>query len=107
MRIVSDTATLYSPEEGKNMGVTILPVYVAVNDKEYKDGVDISKEEYYEVLKNSKEIPKTSQATYMQFKEAFDIDPPRRTRSACQDQSRSACPRRQKAGRSSSPPQAF
>ena len=26
-----------------------------------------SKEEYYEILKNSKEIPKTSQATYIQF----------------------------------------
>ena len=50
----------------------IVPLTIVFNDKEYKDGVDISKEEYYEVLKNSKEIPKTSQATYIQFSEIFN-----------------------------------
>lgn len=50
----------------------IVPLTIIFNDKEYKDGVDISKEEYYEVLKNSKEIPKTSQATYIQFSEVFN-----------------------------------
>ena len=50
----------------------VVPLTIIFNDKEYKDGVDISKEEYYEVLKNSKEIPKTSQATYIQFSEVFN-----------------------------------
>lgn len=50
----------------------MVPLTIIFNDKEYKDGVDISKEEYYEVLKNSKEIPKTSQATYIQFSEIFN-----------------------------------
>lgn len=50
----------------------IVPLTIIFNDKEYKDGVDISKEKYYELLKNSKEIPKTSQATYIQFSEVFN-----------------------------------
>ncbi|MBQ6631524.1 MAG: DegV family protein [Romboutsia sp.] len=50
----------------------VVPLTIIFNDKEYKDGVDISKEEYYEVLKNNKEIPKTSQATYVQFSEVFN-----------------------------------
>ena len=50
----------------------VVPLTIIFNDKEYKDGVDISKEEYYEILKNSKEIPKTSQATYIQFSEIFN-----------------------------------
>lgn len=50
----------------------VVPLTIIFNDKEYKDGVDISKEKYYEVLKNSKEIPKTSQATYIQFSEVFN-----------------------------------
>ena len=50
----------------------VVPLTIIFNDKEYKDGVDISKEEYYKVLKNSKEIPKTSQATYIQFSEVFN-----------------------------------
>ena len=36
----------------------VVPLTIIFNDKEYKDGVDISKEEYYEILKNGKEIPK-------------------------------------------------
>lgn len=50
----------------------VVPLTIIFNDKEYKDGVDISKEKYYELLKNSKEIPKTSQATYIQFSEVFN-----------------------------------
>ena len=49
----------------------VVPLTIIFNDKEYKDGVDISKEEYYEILKNSKEIPKTSQSTYIQFSEIY------------------------------------
>ena len=30
----------------------IVPLTIIFNDKEYKDGVDISKEKYYEVLKS-------------------------------------------------------
>lgn len=52
--------------------VDVVPLTIMFNDKEYKDNVDISKEQYYEVLRNSKEIPKTSQATYIQFKELFN-----------------------------------
>ena len=32
----------------------IVPLTIIFNDKEYKDGVDITKEEYYKVLKNSR-----------------------------------------------------
>ena len=47
------------PDEIQNKEyLDIVPLTIIFNDKEYKDGVDISKEEYYEVLKNSKEIPK-------------------------------------------------
>ena len=40
--------------------------------EEFREGIDISKEEFYERVKATGEIPKTSQATYIEFKEAFD-----------------------------------
>ena len=40
MRIISDTATLYTSAEGNAMGVKILPVYVNVDGVEYKDYED-------------------------------------------------------------------
>lgn len=71
MRIVSDTATLYSPEEGKNMGVTILPVYVAVNDKEYKDYEELSSEEFLEMIEAGG-IPSSSQPSIGDIVEVFE-----------------------------------
>lgn len=50
----------------------IVPLTVMFDNKEFKDGIDISKEEFYERVKSTGEIPKTSQATYIDFKEVFD-----------------------------------
>ncbi|MEG0249911.1 MAG: DegV family protein [Peptostreptococcus sp.] len=50
----------------------MIPLTLIMDGKEYKDGVDINKEEFYEIVLKSGEIPKTSQATYMQFKEVFE-----------------------------------
>ncbi len=71
MRIVSDTATLYSPEEGKKMGVTILPVYVAVNNKEYKDYEELSSEEFLEMIEQGG-IPSSSQPSIGDIVEVFE-----------------------------------
>ncbi len=49
----------------------VVPLTIILNQNEYKDGIDITKEEYYDVLKTSDNMPKTSQATYAQFSEVF------------------------------------
>ena len=71
MRIVSDTATLYSPEEGRNLGVTILPVYVAVDGVEYKDYEDIDTETFLELIENGG-IPSSSQPSIGDIMEVFE-----------------------------------
>lgn len=50
----------------------VIPLTVIFDNNEFKDGIDISKEEFYERVKSTREIPKTSQATYVDFKERFD-----------------------------------
>lgn len=61
------------PEEIKEKDyLEIIPLTINIDGKEYKDGVDFTKEEFYHILKTSENLPKTSQATYMQFKENFE-----------------------------------
>lgn len=61
------------PEEIKEKDyLEIIPLTINIDGKEYKDGVDFTKEEFYHILKTSENLPKTSQATYMQFKESFE-----------------------------------
>ncbi len=50
----------------------VIPLTVMFDKEEFREGIDISKEEFYERVKATGEIPKTSQATYIEFKEAFD-----------------------------------
>ena len=50
----------------------VIPLTVMFDNEEFKEGIDISKEEFYKRVKSTGEIPKTSQATYIEFREAFD-----------------------------------
>ena len=52
--------------------IEMLPVSIVLDGKEYKAGVDITGDEFYTLLRNSNEIPKTSQITYTTFKETFE-----------------------------------
>lgn len=52
--------------------VEVVPLTVIFGNKEYKDNIDITNEEYYKMLRTSETLPKTSQVTYIQFKEVFD-----------------------------------
>lgn len=51
--------------------IEVIPLKILIDDREYRDGIDISNGDFYKKLKESKEIPKTSQATYIQFEEIF------------------------------------
>lgn len=52
--------------------IDVIPLTIIIGDKEYKDSVDITNKEFYKMIKKIDTMPKTSQATYMQFKEVFD-----------------------------------
>lgn len=52
--------------------IDVVPLNIILGNNEYKEGIDISNEEFYKRMKEKTEVPKTSQATYIQFKEVFD-----------------------------------
>ena len=55
------------------MGVTILPVYVAVDGREYKDYEEITSEEFLRLIEEGG-IPSSSQPSIGDIMEAFDED---------------------------------
>lgn len=72
IKLVCDSLCDIPDEISEKDYIEIVPLTVVFNDKEYIEGVDIKKEEFYKKVKEIKQIPKTSQATYMEFKEVFD-----------------------------------
>ena len=51
--------------------IEMIPLTVIIGEKEYRDGIDISKDDFYKMLRNENVYPKTSQVTYGQFREVF------------------------------------
>lgn len=60
MRIIADTATLYSPAEGEKMGMTVIPVCVAIDGNTYKDYEEISSAEFLKQIQAGG-VPSSSQ----------------------------------------------
>ncbi len=59
--IVTDS-TAFLPERIKNhRDLSVIPIPVILNEKLYNEDIDIKADEYYDLLKQSKEFPTTSQ----------------------------------------------
>lgn len=58
--IVSDTSTLYSIEEGKEIGLSIAPLNITIDDQSYRDYEDMSDKQLLQLIEQHK-IPRTSQ----------------------------------------------
>lgn len=71
VKIVTDSTADIPPDVARDLGISIVPVYVRFGDKVYRDGVDISKDELYDRLVNSPVHPATSQPSPQDFAQAY------------------------------------
>ena len=71
VRIASDSTCDLSPELIQRFGVTILPLGVALGEKQYTDGVDIDPDFIYAHYEKTGELPKTSAMNLVDFEEFF------------------------------------
>jgi len=63
LQIVTDSGTdvSLSEQERKELKVNVVPLNITLDGKTYRDGIDITPEEFYPILAESKGLPKTSQ----------------------------------------------
>ena len=70
---VTDSTSCISLEEARELGIHIIPVSVIMEDQIYKDGVDITPDEFYAKLETITELPKTSQPTVGEFSDFYEV----------------------------------
>ena len=70
VRIIVDSSTDVSEEYREK--IQFVPLTVRFGDKEYLDGVELSKHQFYEMLVESDALPTTSQATPASFAEYLE-----------------------------------
>ena len=60
VKVVTDSVSDLPNDVAKEMGIAIVPLYVHFGSEAYKDGVDLSTEEFYHKLEASSTLPTTS-----------------------------------------------
>jgi DegV family protein with EDD domain len=71
VKIVTDSTSDISPEVAHALDITIVPAYVQFDDEVYRDGVDISKDRFYQKLVDSFVPPTTSPPTPQDFAKVY------------------------------------
>lgn len=74
MKIITDTGALFTPKEGQEIGVEVLPLNVIVDKKSYKEFVDIQSDEFLEIVKQG-HTPSSSQPSVGETMELFEKYP--------------------------------
>lgn len=72
IRILVDSAADFSAEEAKARNMELVPINITFNDKNYLDGIDITKDEFYELLTSSETFPMTAQPSPQDFLDVFE-----------------------------------
>jgi DegV family protein with EDD domain len=71
IKIVTDSTSDISPDVAQKLGIVVVPVYVRFGDTIYRDGVEISNEEFYQKLVTSPVHPATSQPSPADFARTY------------------------------------
>ena len=72
IRILVDTSSDYTVEEVRAKGMELAPLHITIGEADYRDGYDLSKDKFYELLTEGEELPKTSQPTPQDFVDIFE-----------------------------------
>ena len=71
VKLIIDAGSDLTMAQAQELDVILIPMTVRFGDKEYRSGVDISNEEFYNKLTEAKELPTTSQPTPFDYEEVY------------------------------------
>lgn len=71
IRIIVDSGSDLLPEVANRYSIQVLPLLANVDGFEYRDGIDLGRDGFYELLEETGAFPKTSQVSPHAFAEAF------------------------------------
>ena len=72
VKIITDSVADLPPQVAKELGITIVPTNIRFGEKVYRDGIDLSAEQFYHMLRHSKALPVTSVPSLGIFAEVYD-----------------------------------
>lgn len=71
IRIAVDSSSDYRIEELKEKNIDLIPISITIGENTYVDGINLDRNDFYRILKESRDFPKTSQPSPQSFLELF------------------------------------
>lgn len=71
IQIMTDSASDISYEDEQAYGISVIPFPITLGNKTYLSRVDCNNQQFYDLMAQCDEIPKTSQITPFQFQEIY------------------------------------
>jgi len=72
VKVVTDSVSDLPPQIVEELGITVIPLNVRFGEEVYRDGIDLTAEQFYQKLVESKALPVTSVPTPVTCAEAYD-----------------------------------
>lgn len=73
IHIVTDSTSDLSKDEIIANDIHVVPLTIQIDGETFVDGVDVQPDTFLELMKNSKNLPKSSQPATGKFKELYDV----------------------------------
>ena len=70
--ILTDSASDLTPDMIEGLDVTVIPIRLRIGENNYKDGVNLSKKEFWHKLLTEKVVPKTAQPSPAEFRDYYE-----------------------------------
>lgn len=75
IKIITDSSSEISTKIAQKYNIDILPLTINFGNESFRDGIDLTHDEFYSRLAKCKELPKTSQVNEFTFAETFNKYP--------------------------------
>lgn len=70
--VVTDSTADLPPELVAELGITVVPLRVIFGDESFRDGVDLTSDEFFRRLQEAPELPTTSQPSVGEFLQVYE-----------------------------------
>ena len=72
VRIITDSAADFEPQELKQLNITCIPLTIMMDDREYQENVNLTKPQFFQLLAQLEGAPKTAQASPQLLMDLFE-----------------------------------
>lgn len=72
IQIVTDTTSDIPESLRETLPITVIPLYITLNGKSYRDSIDLTRKEFYEALPTAKPHPTTAAPSPAQYEQVYD-----------------------------------